>query len=581
MANTTESSLEILKTPTHVVNAATVAGAAYVKKITHPPSMIPTDYAGTPDNSDANVVTIEVKAESNFPPILTLGITATTTATTNPSSMMFVQTSGLYGSTYVFLLDPNGRWVQPINQVGTVTQPTVTQVCHPAVTTSGYNFNQFTSDVSSFRAVYGSNTYYLNATDFNNQGTVTTAKFRPSLSTATSESFRVMVNTMTPTEAASFLRAINISVRAMLNGKPSKQILTGDDYMYELREFKDVKDIPPSLFLIQYWNAPPDSVAAALPFNTNMSELVNVMPTDASGVLVMSSKGATRPAKDGAFVVQQQIGPVSGWTDVTTTVGAQPVFPTGLPISLIRCNTGIVGGSTFATLFSHQNTGNSGTPYSGETPWNNLDWTFTLFEGLTVPSTVGTTLTSVPYITVKSFKGFEASPYPFSSLLPFQHLLPMPDPAAIQMAVGIMHARPDSLPASANDLASIAATAVKFIPTAVSWLKDLFGSPKKKSEAMDKANKFVGVKKEDKKIESKENGLSRQVANLTKLVSSMSASRNTTTLPSYNNAKASENLAGTYRTPRKASSSAQRKPRPSAPPMPQRTSRPSRSRARK
>ena len=68
----------------------------------------------------------------------------------------------------------------------------------------------------------------------------------------------------------------------------------------------------------------------------------------------------------------------------------------------------------------------------------------------------------------------EIQPTIYSSLLPSQELLPFNDPKAMQIASGIFHARPDSLPASANDLASIGSTIIKFLPTAVSWLSDLF-----------------------------------------------------------------------------------------------------------
>lgn len=532
---------QIMRVGPVVIEADTTAGAAYVKKLTHPPTIIPAGYIGTPDNSAANVITVEVKGESNHPPIITLPTSATTTSTINPSSMLFVQTSGLYASTYVFHLVNSNEWVQPQNQNVVVgSYPNIRQVATTSANCSGYNFNQFTTDISQFRTVYGSNTYYLNATDFNNQGTVTTANFRPNLNTFDTLSFLDYANSLNNSARTSLLDAVNKSLKSQ--SSVDGFVMVGSKKV-PASNFDKFEDIP-AAFVFQVWTPSNNSSSALLPNSATMYFSVGALPHTASDLLTLSSKSATRPAKDGAFVVQQNMGPISEWQTSPPTNDTNNVFPYSLTISLMRChNTG--SATTFVPLYSQEATSNLTSPFTGETKWNNLDWSYTLFEGLTIPSVTGTTLSSVPYITVKTFKGFEASPMMGSNLLAFQHSLPLPDPKAIQMVVGIMHARPDSLPASANDLGTIAATALQFLPKAVDWLKDLFGNKENKAKAMAKATDFVKGKPKAKPtkqpktaavakvVKKEDNKLGQQIAKLTKQVASMASKPPSSTLPSY------------------------------------------------
>jgi len=250
-------------------------------------------------------------------------------------------------------------------------------------------------------------------------------------------------------------------------------------------------------------------------------------------LMTLSPKASTRPAREGAFVVQQQEDEIMPWISVNNPAVSNPSSPDGLILSFIRfVNT--AGSNIFVPLYSSQ-PGTTTSPFACDVAWGSLDWSMTLFEGLTVPTSVGTTLSSVPYITVKSFIGLEMQPKSISSLVTFQRTLPLPDPDAIRMAVGIMHARPDSLPAAANDLGTIASTALKFIPTAVSWLKDLFGDSKQKEKALGKAREFVRPKTKEatKKQQTK---MEKQIADLTVSVKKLSSKNAPATqLPTYNN----------------------------------------------
>lgn len=538
------------------VHALTPAGAAFVKKVTHPPSEIPAEYQGTPDCSAPNVVQIEVKGEINVPPALQLPSSTTTVSNINPSSILFVQSNGCYVGNYVFYL-VNNQWIQPQSSPAVIPpstgpQPLVLQLAPPATLNSGYNFENFSQDFSKFRTVYKSSTYYLNATGFNNQGTVTTAKFCPTVYGAnlpTNVHDILRLHKHDDKSTASLLDALN---KAMgLTQKPAN-VTRAEDEGYEILSepkarknyaFKNIKEVPTEVYLqIVEFNS---GAITVIPLS-NMYNVNNVMPETASDVLTMSSKGITRPAKDGAFVVLQQQGPVSEWTTVNQSLPVYPTTPIRLLWSLMRTQDRD-GAYNYAPLYSTNNQGGTLiSPYAAEVPWNNLDWSYTLFEGLTIPpqNTPSTTLTGTAYITVKTYVGLEGRVNSFSSLRPFQRLLPMPDADAITMVVGIMHARPDSLPASANDLGTIAATAIKFLPTAVGWLKDLFGGKKEQDKAMVEAKEFVRPKSQ------KEQGsaVSKEIKELRNQLKKMNMKNDMggTKLPSYKN---NGNIPDAYQRP--------------------------------
>jgi len=492
------------------INASTPAGAAYVKKVTHPPSNMSSDYLGRPDCSSPNVVLIELKSEQNIAPILAVPTSATTVKTVNPSSMMFLQSSGAVVSNYVFLYLSDATiatkgWVQPQGQLaitsGPELQPTVTQTTLQSVNMAGYSFNNWQTDVASHRKTYKSSTYYLNATNFNNQGVVTTAKFKPDIVQGLSLLSLLDSHRGDSKSTANLINAarssLNVKGYSLKHNQKSQEMynksqqddefvvldtngykLPGEQMSYQILDFGSFST----------------SQGADLPFSSQIY-YNTLLPETSSQVLMSSPKSATRPAKDGAFVVLQQEDEIIPW--VANTSNNVASVPAGLTLSFMRYS--VSGVSTYIPLYSSTLTGNTFSPATAEVQWSSLDWSYTLFEGLTVPTTVGTTLTSVPYVTVKSFVGLEIQPRPTSSITSFQRTLPLPDDDAIRMVIGIMHARPDSLPASANDLGSIATTAIKFIPTAVEWLKNIFGSKTEEKKTIDKEiNKKVKPNNQNK-----------------------------------------------------------------------------------
>jgi len=308
------------------IHADTPAGAAYVKKVCHPPTTIPADYQGVPDCSQPNVVCVEVKAEANFLPQITVPTGSTTNATINASSMLVVAPSGGRVGAYVFLLvnsplapTANG-WVQPI-ATPTGTNP-INQTCAPALINRGYSWGNFIKDVAKFRTTYKSLTHYLNATAFNDQGTVTSAKFKPNIVTTTFFSAYAEANRESRISLLKAMRSVGAAVHFKKKAS-SDYVITGK----KLDEVEDAPEIDTSLtadYGIQFWELQDNSGGSITQFASPFPfwAVSNVLPQNASDVLTFSSKAATRPAKEGALTVQQPIGPLQEWTDNMSGVGA-------------------------------------------------------------------------------------------------------------------------------------------------------------------------------------------------------------------------------------------------------------------
>jgi hypothetical protein len=470
---------------------STEAGAAYVKKITHPPSVIPNEYCGIPDSASPNIVMMETKGEGNFPPIITYPVSPSTTSTSNSQKMLFLSPSGSKVAAFVFnyVTSTLGTgWVQPVSFASSgTTYPAVSNVCGVAQTNGGYNFANFSNDFNSVRSSYKSETYYLNATNFNDQGTVATAKFKPNIIHANSATSLFALHKDCPKSQANLAKCLAIL------GIKARHNTTTDDYHIIGEDKLTAGEYPfdYSFQIIEMDNLLANAAngGGAYPLvGSPMFSINSLLPTTTTDVLNMSSKSATRPAREGSFVVHQHVDDISTFVSNPSLNIAGGVVPAGTANGNVICLIRglIIGGSgsttySYAPLYADQSYAAIGALQyfqALDTPWNNLDWSITLFDGLTIPATVGTTLSSVPYITIKSYAGLEGQVSVYSSLRPFQRVLPPPDRLALDCATTIFHARPDDLPSAANDLASIGSTIVKFIPTAIEWIKDLFGKKK-------------------------------------------------------------------------------------------------------
>lgn len=505
------SDTTVLKDHGVEVCCKTVYGANYVKKVTHPPS--DARFEGTPSKASPNVAIFEIMAETNVP-VTFQAIKDKTITDINASAILFLTPSGGKVGSYVFYKTGNNTWAQQ-QWLNAPSGTSPKAIC--ATRNDAYDWQtQYARDFSSSRQAYKSVTFYLNATKNNNQGVVTTAKFKPSIVNSLAEISRAFNIDMPQSDAPMTLRNL-INCHKAAGHKQAVQQLTKiledatsrynlptipeDDGYQVISPAQNKGNNNPtnaiSDYFIQLFNMGTiNNGTYSTPTQDNSYWMNGVLPTDATQLLNLSRKAASRLAQEGAFVVQSDSDDVNLFTSIPINRD-EANFPgkNGLLLTLLvwfnPLPNGGVGQVNYIPLLDDSPRSGTEREKFSDIPWNMSDWSWTLFDGL---STSNAEAWGLPYITVKTVTGWEAQPRTKSFAALVQRLLPLPDPDALEMAAGIHSQRPDSLPASANDLGTIASTVLQFLPTAVGWLKDLFGSKPKQEQAMQKAREFVRPK---------------------------------------------------------------------------------------
>lgn len=496
------------------VRCKTVYGAEYVKKVTHPPS--DARFEGTPSKASPNVTIFEITAETNVPVTFQVIKDAPVSVTDiNATALLFLTPSGGKVGSYVFYRTATNTWAQQKWLNAPPANPDPKAIC--ATRNDAYDWqNKYAQDFASSRQAYKSTTFYLNATKNNNQGVVTTAKFKPSIIGSyeqLSKAFNINVGNLEGPITYQGLIKLHTDLghkntvqqlQSMFGGntKRSTPVDEVDDDGYSVLPLKTPKGPAPD-FRMQLFNlGTMTNTSTSAPGKDNSAWLNNILPNDATQLLNLSRKAASRMAVDGAFVVQGDSDDVNLFQSVPCVgpEGAELSTSRGLYQTMMcwfdpNINPSAGGTIGYTQLLDAPIKSGVEVFRFSDIPWNMSDWSWTLFDGL---STTNADAWGLPYITVKTVTGWEAQPRnkSFASLV--QRLLPLPDPDALEMAAGIHSQRPDSLPASANDLGSIASTVLQFLPTAVGWLKDLFGSKPKQEQAMQKAQEFVRPTKQPK-----------------------------------------------------------------------------------
>ena len=344
------------------VEAETPAGAAWVAKSTHPPTTIPSTYKGVPDCSQPNVVRMELKAEVNVP-LTYQQQEGSSVANKQLDAILFVSPSGANVGNYVFGRVAGGSWAQLNNVAASASPPVLAQRSDvPNVTrNSGYNFNNWSQDVSSYRTTYKSNTYYLNATNFNNQGIVTTGKFKP----------KIYTQATAP-----------LSLQRLLEKEGYF-----DDYVEVTSKKKGgLNSSPVAIYNTQVWAL--DNPNANATVVNGRTIITDGLPSTSSEIMTSSSKASTRPAVDGAFVVHQPIDPIISWVPNQFKTGSNDIRTMTRSVMLV----GQSDNPTIVPLLNYnQSDGSVDGNRAVDTPWNNLDWSYTLFEGLSISNSTTAT----------------------------------------------------------------------------------------------------------------------------------------------------------------------------------------------
>jgi hypothetical protein len=478
------------------IKANTAAGASWVKKVIHPPSAKDEDYHGTPFKGNSSVALLELRGESDIPPVFTYNsgtLIAPVIETLNPSTLLFLSGSGGRVGAYAFMRIAPNTYVQQTD----ANIPSGTPIpALPAALTSGYDFlNNYNSDFQCHRIGYKSNTFYLNATGFNNQGIVCSAKFKPDLyNTATSAAVNgVRNNSMTahqlwkslnPQQRRAFVDAVPkryriATARTTASAPSSRRSLEEDFEVLSVTDRADQLSIPISDFTLQMLNFGESQATLGVIPGGGVS-IVGLLPDTISDVQMISPTSSTRQAKEGDYVVQtwsEDVNLFSQAPRVNNQTGGQHLTECFLtwynPTSNTHLYYNLMGTSQTAGIDSYC-----------DIPWTAHDWSYTMFQGLTVPSGSTISTTGVPYISIKTILGLEVQPRISSSMRPFMEQLPFPDDAAIEIASVLIREKPDSLPAAANDLGQIFDSITNYAPKVFDFFKGIFsGGSGDKSES--------------------------------------------------------------------------------------------------
>lgn len=422
------------------IEVDTATGAAWIEKYLHPPCDKRSTYAGIPDLNNTPSVHLEYRAVNDFSAMEGDG-----KATSVHPTMAFLQTSSAYMPVYLFNNDLNNNIVRE-----SLTQFQINP---------NLQVGNMTSIASSGRIAYKSSTYELNATEFNNQGVVTVAQFRPNINLTTNS-----VALLKYSKSKNYEKFVNILHHIYCNSE--------FEIIDEKKKYNKGDTLANKIHDIMASNA------------NNSIQIVTLgsIPQTSTDVLMLSPKAVSTKATEGAFVVQHFSQPVATFKDfgnqnvkvgVATEVTGIPCF-----FELFDKSAGTVDIFPFFDPITN--------PVRDMTdlPWSDLTWSWVFFEGLSVANTAtATSLVTAPYITVKSITGYEVQPLMDSVLSPLTTLSAVYDESALKFGSMVSHQMQDSMPAKMNAIGAMLAAALKAAPTIITTIKSLFGKKETKKEA--------------------------------------------------------------------------------------------------
>ena len=457
--------------------ARTQSGADFVLKATHPPMQTPANYAGVPDGSADNYTPIEVKSEVVFSPKFQFPLEdgpAGAVYEGNATDVLFVCPGGEPSvASYVFVKMPNGEWTQPQSyEAGAAIPgyPKVTSSAPPATLNTGYNFKNVNKDMSKFRSTVNYDTIELVGNAFNNQGRIGVTDFNP----------RLLVSNGTTELNINMLRNIHRDCPESL--KSFNKAIAASEPFVKIGKRADLRDDATFNYAAQIWELenPKGTGEISRILESPSIRVKDLLPNDLTDVLNLSTKAVSWEAKQGSFTVSQKQGPNWNWVDIPVNYAVERPID-GPVISLMRTRAAS-GSYQYGALYSsnvlsdNDPTTNREYIHTAAMPWNNLNWHYVLFQGLSVPQS---TVDGIK-LSVKGGAMFEGRPCNGSSLQAFMKQLAPPDRCAIESYEMAFHQRKAALPASANSLGSILLAGLKYLPSVVSIAKGLFSASKGK-----------------------------------------------------------------------------------------------------
>jgi len=429
------------------LQAHTPAGAAWCRKYLHPPAPTPADYAGVPDINNSPSVRTEYRAVQDIQTYIVGG----GGVVTNFNKVVFLQMPSCTIPTIPFKYSTAG---------------VLTQQPEDVVHNQGIDAVSQLQNFSSGRLSYKSVTYTLNSTDFNNQGVVSVAQFRPNVLTFTGDA--TLLEYMTKKCG----RSKALEQLGMIRSKfPSD-----DDFITVSTERKNKRVEAPSETAVNFY----------------IVLTVGKIPVNSTDVAQMSPNATVGPAKEGAFVVQNFSQPINRYVDYSIAYHAS-TLPTNAAVQPQSVCLEIINSDGTYSFMALTDGYNPLGAFMPDVALFDFTCAWVHFEGLSVLPAGSPTTTTPPYITVKAITGYEAQAMPNSVFTPFMANSAIPDSLAIDFAGMTSHARLDSLPARYNTFGAIASSLLAAAPSIISTLKGVFGKKETKEESARTKSTIAGL----------------------------------------------------------------------------------------
>lgn len=458
---------------------------SFVRKCLHPPSAVP-NYCGLPTNDARSQVTVEWRG---------VGINSTPRVRTSAGAIANLTPADLSTFNYIFLQPSGARVVSiPMIQWANSTDLDLANV----QTVNSYDFDNFRRDATLYRPAYKSITYHLNATAFNNTGTVVCNQFNPSI---------LFSGTITE------LAEQNLSLFTTFchsKHNPSSIPTREDIENWECLP-KHCRDE-----FIRKHNLPANTVVGIDPnLNIqilNLSTASTAFPAPSSTQILQNSLRAYGGvAKEGVFSVQRLNTIAPRW--LTASRAANSGNIPGLYQCYYYVNP--VGTPVLAPFYENAAVATTSADLKilSDTLWSSdMTWSWVRFDGLALNTQSNV---SSQLIIRKYYSGIEVQPTVTSAWSGMLRLAPKPDLKHMQALLDAFYELKDGMPARYNFWGELVAGVAPMITGALkdlgsSVIGGLFGkkNQQRKQGNVKRSNNQQATKKDIKDVEKQLNQMS-------------------------------------------------------------------------
>jgi hypothetical protein len=456
---------------------------AFVQKCLHPPSAVPS-FSGLPTNDARTQVLAQWRNLKlmNTPVIYDYALTET----------RLVLPADLSTFNYA-ILTLNGARVLSVPFIYNATAtpvPIMTQDVGNVDIQDLYDFDNWESDANLYRPVYRSLTTYLNATAFNDTGTVAGNQFNPSilfsgslvsLSQTNYQLFRDYVKYHVKTGRYIPYHTTHIEYEAISSKFLRFPRYVRDDIISSAG-FTAIDSVDD--FTAYAYNLDPDTTLQVV----NMGQLSTTANLDfvpsLSQILGQSERSYGGRARDGTFTVQRlnTIAPV--WLSAANT-SSRPL------VGLYECYYFFVADNNthLIPLFDNVPPGTSSSDIINfvlyDTLWTkDMTWSWTRYDGLSLNTE---TSVNTQLLIKKYYSGYEVQPSLQSAWAGMVRLAPKPDIQSMQLVMDQFYELKDCMPAKFNFLGgfftAIAPALFSALPAIGRTVLDFFSNMFSKKQA--------------------------------------------------------------------------------------------------